>query len=117
MAAQGRAGRRFLLCYNSRRSAHSHNPAADRRSLRPPGADGEGVLKQGASVNLQNSLGINALTEAARYGHLSIMYVLLQHSASPVEGPPAGRARAASRPCPGQVCWPAVQLRGPASRS
>ena len=41
------------------------------------------MLKQGASVNLQNSLGINALTEAARYGHLSIMYVLLQHSASP----------------------------------
>ena len=26
-----------------------------------------------------------------------------------VEGPPAGRARAASRPCAGQVCWPAVQ--------
>jgi hypothetical protein len=34
-----------------------------------------------------------------------------------VEGPPAGRARAASRPCAGQVCWPAVQLRGSASRS
>ena len=29
-----------------------------------------------------------------------------------VEGPPAGRARAANRPCPGQVCWPAVQLGG-----
>jgi hypothetical protein len=34
-----------------------------------------------------------------------------------VEGPPAGRARAASRPCAGQVCWPAVQLRGSASWS
>jgi len=34
-----------------------------------------------------------------------------------VEGPPAGRVRAASRPCAGQVCWPAVQLRGSASWS
>ena len=37
--------------------------------------------------------------------------------AAAVEGPPAGRARAASRPCAGQVCWPAVQLRGSASWS
>ena len=37
-----------------------------------------------------------------------------------IEPPQRGQcqhARAASRPCPGQVCWPAVQLRGPASRS
>ena len=34
-----------------------------------------------------------------------------------VEGPPAGRARAASRPCAGLVRGSAVQLRGSDSRS
>ena len=41
------------------------------------------LLKRGASVDLQNSLGGTALMDAAFYGHLSILLVLLQHSANP----------------------------------
>ena len=41
------------------------------------------LLKRGASVNLQTSLGGTALMEAANYGELSIVIVLLQHSADP----------------------------------
>ena len=41
------------------------------------------LLKRGATVNLQNSLGFTALLEAAFSGRLSIVLVLLQHSANP----------------------------------
>ena len=41
------------------------------------------LLKRGASVDLQSSLGRTALMDAAYYGHLSILLVLLQHSANP----------------------------------
>ena len=41
------------------------------------------LLKRGASVDLQSSLGSTALMAAAGYGHLSIVLVLLQHSANP----------------------------------
>ena len=41
------------------------------------------LLKRGASVDLQNSLGSTALMDAAYHGHLSTLLVLLQHSASP----------------------------------
>ena len=41
------------------------------------------LLKRGASVDLQNSVGITALMLAAIHGHLSILLVLLQHSADP----------------------------------
>jgi len=41
------------------------------------------LLKRGASVDLQTSLGITALMGAAGYGRLSIVLVLLQHSANP----------------------------------
>ena len=41
------------------------------------------LLKRGASVDLQGSLGFTALMGAAGYGHLSILLVLLQHSANP----------------------------------
>ena len=41
------------------------------------------LLKRGASVDLQNSLGGTALMSAASYDHLSIVLVLLQHSANP----------------------------------
>ena len=40
------------------------------------------LLKRGASVDLQTSLGWTALMNAACGGHLSIVRVLLQHSAS-----------------------------------
>ena len=40
------------------------------------------LLKRGASVELQTSLGCTALMDAACGGHLSIVLVLLQHSAS-----------------------------------
>ena len=40
------------------------------------------LLKRGASVDLQNSLGASALINAAGNGHLSIVLVLLQHSAN-----------------------------------
>ena len=41
------------------------------------------LLKRGASVNLQSSLGGTALMGAASYGHLSTLHLLLQHSANP----------------------------------
>ena len=41
------------------------------------------LLKQGASVDLQNSFGTTALMSAAYQGHLSIVLLLLQHSANP----------------------------------
>ena len=41
------------------------------------------LLKQGASVDLPNSIGFTALMAAAIGGHLSIVLVLLQHSADP----------------------------------
>ena len=41
------------------------------------------LLKWGASVDLQTSLGYTALMNAAGYDHLSIVLVLLQHSADP----------------------------------
>ena len=41
------------------------------------------LLKRGASVDLQSSLGGTALMFAAARGHLSIVLVLLQHSANP----------------------------------
>ena len=41
------------------------------------------LLKRGASVNLQTSLGGTALMGAAYSGHLPIVLVLLQHEASP----------------------------------
>jgi ankyrin repeat protein len=41
------------------------------------------LLKHGASVNLQSSLGLIALMAAACAGHLSIVLVLLQHLADP----------------------------------
>ena len=41
------------------------------------------LLKQGASVDLQTSHGLTALTAATQNGHLSIVLVLLQHSANP----------------------------------
>ena len=41
------------------------------------------LLKRGASVDLQSSLGVTALMPAAYNGHLSILLVLLQHSANP----------------------------------
>ena len=40
------------------------------------------LLKRGASVDLQSSLGRTALKEAAYGGHLSVLFVLLQQSAS-----------------------------------
>ena len=41
------------------------------------------LLKRGASVDLQTSLGHTTLMNAAGYGKLSIVLVVLQHSASP----------------------------------
>ena len=41
------------------------------------------LLKRGASVDLPTSLGVTALMNAAYHGHLSIMLVVLQHSANP----------------------------------
>ena len=82
MAAQGRAGRRARLYYNKWRSGLNHNPAARRHSRRPPGA-GEELLKRGASVDLPSSFGITTLMDAASYDCLSILLVLLQHSANP----------------------------------
>jgi len=41
------------------------------------------LLKRGASVDLQTSLGSTALIAAAIYGDLSTLLVLLQHSANP----------------------------------
>ena len=41
------------------------------------------LLKEGANVDLQTSLGNTALMHAAGHGHLSILLVLLQHSANP----------------------------------
>ena len=41
------------------------------------------LLKRGASIDLQSSLGHTALMNAAGYGRLSVMLVLLQHSANP----------------------------------
>ena len=84
MAAQGRGGRCARLCYKYRRSAHNYHPAA-RRRIQQPAGDREGVAgATGASVvDLQNSLGYTALMDAALYGHLSIVLVLLQHSANP----------------------------------
>ena len=41
------------------------------------------LLKRGASVDLQNSLGYTALIDAACWGHLSVVLVLLKHSANP----------------------------------
>ena len=41
------------------------------------------LLKRGASVDLQTSLGVTALMEVAGNGCLSILRVLLQHSANP----------------------------------
>ena len=41
------------------------------------------LLKRGASVDQQGSLGVTALMEAAGYGRHSIVLVLLQHSANP----------------------------------
>jgi len=40
------------------------------------------LLKRGASVDLQTSLGFTALMNAAGYGHPSTVLVLLQHSAN-----------------------------------
>ena len=40
------------------------------------------LLKRGASVDLQDSLGSTALMNAAGYGRLSVVFVLLQHSAN-----------------------------------
>ena len=40
------------------------------------------LLKRGASVDLQTSLGVTALMRAASCGCLSIVLVLLQHSAN-----------------------------------
>ena len=40
------------------------------------------LLKRGASIDLQSSLGSSALMDAAYYGHTSILRVLLQHSAN-----------------------------------
>jgi hypothetical protein len=41
------------------------------------------LLKRGASVDLQTSLGLTGLMGAAIHGHLSTLLVLLQHSANP----------------------------------
>jgi hypothetical protein len=41
------------------------------------------LLKRGASIDLQTSLGLTALMHAVYMGHLSIVLVLLQHSANP----------------------------------
>ena len=41
------------------------------------------LLKRGASVDLQSSLGDTALQYAALHGHLSTLLLLLQHSANP----------------------------------
>ena len=41
------------------------------------------ALQRGAALDLQTSLGGTALMDAAVYGHLSIVLVLLQHSANP----------------------------------
>ena len=41
------------------------------------------LLKRGASIDLRSNLGLTALADAAIFGHLSIMLVLLQHSANP----------------------------------
>jgi len=41
------------------------------------------LLKRGASINLQTSLGFTALVNAAHYGRLSVLLFLLQHSANP----------------------------------
>ena len=41
------------------------------------------LLKRGASVDLQSSLGGTALMGAAYHGYLSIVLVLLQHTANP----------------------------------
>ena len=41
------------------------------------------LLKRGASIDLQNSVGATALMNAAYLGHLSTVLVLLQHSANP----------------------------------
>ena len=41
------------------------------------------LLKRGASIDLLNSLGLTALMGAAIYGNLSVVLVLLQHSANP----------------------------------
>ena len=41
------------------------------------------LLKRGASVDLQSSLGGTALMGAASFGHLSTLLLLLQHSANP----------------------------------
>eukprot|EP00964_Phaeocystis_antarctica_P030431 scaffold17193_cov69-Phaeocystis_antarctica.AAC.1 len=41
------------------------------------------LLKRGASVDLQSSLGTTALQYAALHGHLSTLLLLLQHSANP----------------------------------
>ena len=41
------------------------------------------LLKRGASIDLQTSLGITALMAAANQGHIAILLVLLQNSANP----------------------------------
>eukprot|EP00964_Phaeocystis_antarctica_P081765 scaffold51176_cov72-Phaeocystis_antarctica.AAC.1 len=41
------------------------------------------LLKRGASVDLQGSLGTTALMNAAYRGHLSVLRFLLHHSANP----------------------------------
>ena len=51
------------------------------------------LLKRGASIDLQGSLGGTALMAAATQGHLSILLVLLQHSADPdLQDPHGGTA-------------------------
>jgi ankyrin repeat protein len=84
VAAQGRGGRCAQLCYKYRRSAHNHHPAA-RRRIQQPAGDREGAAgATGASVvDLQNSLGYTALMDAALYGHLSVLLLLLQYSVNP----------------------------------
>ena len=89
--------------------------AAGRAGPSPPSAAREGVAQAAPAEIETHSLHAPSTPGAARSHAQRAGGV--PRRASRVEGPPAGRARAASRPCPGQVCWPAVQLRGSASRS
>ena len=67
------------------------------------------LLKRGASVDLQSSLGRTALMGAAFCGHLSIVLVLLQHSASPDLQSNRGRTALMSAAAEGQPHEPCVK--------
>ena len=73
------------------------------------------LLKQGASVDFQTSLGTTALVDAAYHGHLSILLVLLQHSANPDLQSNSGRTALMWAACQGQEACVQELLRAKAN--